>query len=338
MAIYHLHVKTGSRHSGQSAEAKADYITREGKYARDHAEVEHVEDGNMPAWAKDNPRQYWQAADEHERANGRLFREVEFALPVELGRHEQVKLARRFAQDLTGEERLPYTLAIHRGESRDPGKPDNPHCHLMISERSNDGIERSAATWFKRYNAPEPEKGGARKSIATKSREWLEDTRAAWAERANEGLLRSGSGDQIHEGSLERQYREAVEAGTTARRSGLRAASRGSTSDRPTSPGPSAARTWSGSRRVRAIWKRRSSATASAAVGWSTSSSRSASRSRSSSNGSRRGRGKCWDAGRRTMWAGAGRQGLSYATAPGVLILLPSKPSIPPAEQLQLVE
>ena len=26
------------------------------------------------------------------------------------------------------------------------------------------------------------------------------------------------------------------------------------------------------------------------------------------------------------MWAGAGRQGLSYATAPGVLILLPSKP------------
>ena len=43
-----------------------------------------------------------------------LFREVEFALPVELRRHEQVKLARRFAQDLTGEERLPYTLAIHR--------------------------------------------------------------------------------------------------------------------------------------------------------------------------------------------------------------------------------
>ena len=30
--------------------------------------------------------------------------------------------------------------------------------------------------------------------------------------------------------------------------------------------------------------------------------------------------------------------GLSYTTAPGVLILLPSKPSIPPAEQLQLVE
>ena len=29
---------------------------------------------------------------------------------------------------------------------------------------------------------------------------------------------------------------------------------------------------------------------------------------------------------------------LNYATAPGVLILLPSKPSIPPAEQLQLVE
>ena len=30
--------------------------------------------------------------------------------------------------------------------------------------------------------------------------------------------------------------------------------------------------------------------------------------------------------------------GLNYSTAPGVLILWPSTPAIPPAEQLQLVE
>ena len=38
----------------------------------------------MPEWAQDDPRTYWAAADENERANGRLFRDIEFALPKEL--------------------------------------------------------------------------------------------------------------------------------------------------------------------------------------------------------------------------------------------------------------
>ena len=43
---------------------------------------------------KDDPRSYWEAADEHERVNGRLFRNVEFALPRELNEGDQVELAR----------------------------------------------------------------------------------------------------------------------------------------------------------------------------------------------------------------------------------------------------
>ena len=41
-------------------------------------------------WAEEDPRSegdprsYWEAADEHERANGSLFREITFALPKEL--------------------------------------------------------------------------------------------------------------------------------------------------------------------------------------------------------------------------------------------------------------
>ena len=37
----------------------------------------------MPAWAQDEPlySACWQAADAHERANGRLYSEVQFALP-----------------------------------------------------------------------------------------------------------------------------------------------------------------------------------------------------------------------------------------------------------------
>ena len=75
-------------------------------------------------------------------------------------------MAWRFAERLTGEEKLPYTLAIHRGGE----DGENPHAHLMFSERGHDGIERSAEQWFKRYNGKEPEKGGARKSRAAKAR------------------------------------------------------------------------------------------------------------------------------------------------------------------------
>ena len=52
MAIYHLTAKTGSRSGGQSARAKADYIQREGKYARDMDEVLHAESGHMPEFVE----------------------------------------------------------------------------------------------------------------------------------------------------------------------------------------------------------------------------------------------------------------------------------------------
>ena len=209
MAIYHLNVKTGTRIGGQSARAKSDYIGRDGKYKADGEELEYKESGNMPEWAEDDPRQYWAAADEHERANGRLYRQVEFALPRELNERERVEVASSFAKNLTGEERLPYTLAVHRG-GEDGG---NPHAHLMFSERTNDGIERSAEQWFKRYNAKEPENGGARKSTATKPREWLENTREQWADHANEALERAGRSERITEASYKTQYFEAAENG-----------------------------------------------------------------------------------------------------------------------------
>ena len=198
MAIYHLTAKTGSRSGGQSARAKADYIQREGKYARDMDEVLHAESGHMPEFVE-RPADYWDAADLYERANGRLFKEVEFALPVELTLDQQKALASEFAQHLTGAERLPYTLAIHAGGG------ENPPCHLMISERINDGIERPAAQWFKRYNGKTPEKSGAQKTEALKPKAWLEQTREAWADHANRALERAGHDARIDHRTLEAQ-------------------------------------------------------------------------------------------------------------------------------------
>ena len=210
MAIYHLSVKTGSRGGWQSAKAKSDYIEREGKYEKDRDELAYSESGNMPEWAGDDPREYWAAADAHERANGSLFKEVEFALPVELDDGQQRELASSFAAELTGEERLPYTMAIHRGGG------DNPHVHLMISERGLDGHARDAEQWFKRANKANPEKGGALKTRSL-NKEWLANTRQAWETAANGALERAGRSERIDHRSLAAQRAEAIERGQVNR-------------------------------------------------------------------------------------------------------------------------
>ena len=225
MAIYHLNVKTGSRDGGQSARARAQYIAREAKDETGRDELAHSESGNMPEWAKDDPRHYWAAADVHERVNGRLFVEVEFALPKELKEAEQRTLAGSFAAELTGQVRLPYTMALRRGGG------ENPHVRLMVSERALDGHDRDAERWFKRYNRKEPEKGGARKSRSLHGREWLENTRRGWARAANRALEEAGRAERIDHRSL---------AG--AARRGHRARGTGSGGGAPASP----ASTWAG--------------------------------------------------------------------------------------------
>ena len=213
MAVFHLKASFGSRAGGQSALAKSQYIEREGRYEKDGEELEHKEHGNMPEWAEDDPGAYWEAADEHERANGRLYSEVQFALPKELNEEERREAASSFAERLTGGERLPYTLAIHQGGTNG----ENPHAHLMFSERGNDGIERSGEQWFKRHNAKAPEKGGARKSRAAKAGDWLEKTRQAWEQTANRALERAGRGERIDHRSLAERRDEAYRAGDLER-------------------------------------------------------------------------------------------------------------------------
>ncbi len=180
VAIYHLTVKTGSRHSGQSAGASSDYITRQGRYASDAAELVYTSAGNMPAWAQADPGKYWKAADEYERANGRLFISVEFALPKELNRMQQIELAKHYLERTCG--RQPYQFAIHKGDGT------NPHCHVLISERTNDGINRSPENWFLRANKAAPEKGGAIKNRQLKSADWLLNIREKWANSINNYL------------------------------------------------------------------------------------------------------------------------------------------------------
>ena len=168
----------------------------------------------MPEWARDEPQKYWAAADENERANGRLYSEVQFALPQELSTAERRQAASHFAAGLTGAERLPYTLALHRGGANG----ENPHTHLMFSERGHDGIERNAEQWFRRYNAKTPQQGGTRKSRSGKAGDWLDKTRGAWERTANRALEQAGRSERIDGRSLAELRDEAYRAGDLERR------------------------------------------------------------------------------------------------------------------------
>lgn len=203
MAIARLSMKVGK--AGKAARHAA-YLARTGEYANrlDRGErLAAVEAGNMPAWAKHNPQLFWAAADAHERKNGTTYREMELALPRELSTEQQMELVREWVAQEIG-DRHAYQWAIHVPIAADGG--EQPHAHLMFCERQADGIERDPETYFKRYNARAPEKGGARKGYGPRAgetlthaerREELKALRARWEIAANGALERAGQEARI---------------------------------------------------------------------------------------------------------------------------------------------
>lgn len=206
MAIGRLSVKVGK---AGKAGPHAAYIAREGKYAdriEQGEKLEAKECGNMPEWARDNPQAFWQAADANERKNGTTYREMEIALPRELKPDQRRELVRDFVQKEIG-DRHAYQWAIHTPKAADGG--EQPHVHLMFSERQRDGIERDPEQYFKRYNSKNPEKGGARKEYGNVSPELtgefrklarkteLRDLRSRWEKTCNAHLERAGVSERI---------------------------------------------------------------------------------------------------------------------------------------------
>ncbi|MBA2658445.1 MAG: MobA/MobL family protein [Nitrosospira sp.] len=198
MAIGRLSMKVGK--TGRAG-PHAAYIAREGQYIRylERGEkLEASEAGNLPAWAEHDPLIFWQAADAFERSNGTTYREMEIALPRELETKERIELAGSFVAQEIG-ERHAYQWAIHTPLAAD-GK-EQPHVHLMFSERQVDGIERDPQQYFKRYNARHPEQGGARKGYGPHAGQTLshsertadlKELRGRWQDMANEHLQQLG--------------------------------------------------------------------------------------------------------------------------------------------------
>lgn len=198
MATYHINVKNGQRGMG---EAHAAYISREGKYSegKRYEDLEATDYGNMPKWAEHNAAHFWKSSDENERANGYVYREIEVALPREFTPAQRLELVQDYIAQEIGEKHA-YQFAIHNPKAA-LEKGEQPHAHIMYSERIIDGIDRDPEQYFKRYNAKHPERGGNKKASGGKldkeRKEELAALRERWANVQNKHLEKNGSPDRV---------------------------------------------------------------------------------------------------------------------------------------------
>ncbi|MGY6272149.1 MobA/MobL family protein [Achromobacter denitrificans] len=203
MASFHYTVKSGKK---GAAGQHSNYIGRKGSF-EDRGDLIATGHGNLPAWAEDNPTAFWRAGDRYERANGAVYREHEIALPAELTREQQVALAVEIVNELAADK--PHEYAIHAPRAAIQGEVENVHVHLMVSDRVDDGVERSPQQTFMRYNAAYPERGGRRKDSGGKNRLEMRDAliekRRKVAELQNTTLERHGHDARVDHRTLKEQ-------------------------------------------------------------------------------------------------------------------------------------
>lgn len=215
MASYHCSVKVGKVGKGLP---HAAYISREGKYAAmlskgSGEKLEYLEHGNMPSWAKHRPLFFWEQADIRERSNGSVYREFELALPRELTNDQRIQLVQEFVHNELG-TKFAYSFAIHNPLAALEGK-DQPHAHIMFSEREQDGIERDPELFFKRANKKNPERGGCPKSnrfggsiTNAERKDALVKLRKNWADLQNIYLEKYGHTDRVDHRTLKEQGKD----------------------------------------------------------------------------------------------------------------------------------
>ena len=164
-----IKTRSGKIKDGATAKNRFHYITRTShfnSYKESVSEhIEFVKSGNLPSFAEGKPAEFWQAADVYERSNGRTCSSLVVALPKELNQAQRIELAEAFITEFADRYRFPFSCAIHNHAGLIAGI-EQPHLHLMYSERHVDGIDRSAEQFFKRYNPKDPQKGGAQKLTA----------------------------------------------------------------------------------------------------------------------------------------------------------------------------
>ncbi|RWZ46085.1 MobQ family relaxase [Lactiplantibacillus plantarum] len=220
MAIFHMSFQNISAGKMRSAVASASYRSgdklfsdKEGNtyyYARDvKPEAFILTPKNAPDWAKDRQKLWNEVEKKDRKSNSRYAKEFNVALPVELSESEQKELLAKYVQENFVDQGMVADVAIHRDH------PDNPHAHVMLTNRpfNPDG------TWGiksrKEYILDEKGNKTYTKSGYARNRKiWLTDWdkkekitewRHNWATAVNQVLEAKNLPDRISEKSYEEQ-------------------------------------------------------------------------------------------------------------------------------------
>lgn len=191
MAIYNLRVEPDR---GRSAVYRYEYTLRVNDFSWEkdskYDDFLFGQNVNMPDFASEDPKLFWESCENYERANANTFRTIDFSLPTELSDEENIELAAKFAEELFG-DKFVYSMAVH---SKPSGVQSiqNIHCHIMFSERKLDGIERDSKEFFKRFNRKNPHLGGCEKTDEWTAYSKLYYIRQTWERIANEKLQEKG--------------------------------------------------------------------------------------------------------------------------------------------------
>jgi hypothetical protein len=214
--LAHLHFRrTVHKSGGRQASARVRYITREAqrepaslaerqlRYVSHEGreDLVYTRSRNVPNWAQGSPHAYFRAAEQYEWANGIAFEEWKITLPQELSPRQNMDLMRDLVDTIAG-DRLPITYAFHCPQTMD-GSQAQPHLHLLISGRQNDGIVRTPTQHFKKYNRTHPERGGAPKDPALYHLRTVKGWRVAISDVINVHLERAGQAERLHPDRLE---------------------------------------------------------------------------------------------------------------------------------------
>ena len=209
-----------------SALSHVEYINREKAFANRGGCIFHAH--HLPKWANDDPKNFFQVADEYEAVGNRRYREIVFALPNELKTVEQYRqiIDPFIAKHLSDHY---YAYAIHNKIGVMSDGQHHPHVHIMFSERLIDDVEknheRDAKNFFlyparKKKDGSEPSFDEKFNRGAPKARKWADKNflsvlRADFAQIQNEVLERNGFSIRVDHRTLKAQKEESERNGDT---------------------------------------------------------------------------------------------------------------------------
>ena len=219
MSIFHLSTRTSRNpKTGKAISAlnHYEYITRQGKYSATD-DLTYMETGKLPNCKEMKiQKDFWKAADDYKRKNGRTYREITLGLQEEFTKGENIELIHKFLDHFGIRDSQVYAFAIHDKQASYDPHHRNVHCHIMFNERTlSERKFKDPREVFSRWAGVmnQNEKGGLRIDRYFNGKNFVKDMRNCWERLNNEKFEELGMPIRISQKTLKAQREELLAEG-----------------------------------------------------------------------------------------------------------------------------